>query len=177
MSEERWRGKLFKNRWDNEELSKGCFAWLKEWRTCPSYTIAGVHESYQRLLPTKLYYHKKTRTNPNQDVLCRMCRKNPESVRHVLSGLSALAQMKYLSRHNAALKILFFELLKDLKMTSKFPPWYSPIQPKPLYENASVKAFWDAAVFAENMEVRANRVDVRIIDYETRSVTVLKMSC
>ena len=85
MSEERWQGKLFKNRRDDDKLSKGCFAWLKEWRTCPSYTIAGVQELYQQLLPTKLYYHKKTHTNPNQDVLCmRMCTKNPESVSHIL---------------------------------------------------------------------------------------------
>ena len=32
-------------------------------------------------------------------------------------------------------------------------------------------------VFAENTEVRANRVDARIINHETRSVTALKMSC
>ena len=72
---------------------------------------------------------------------------------------------------------MYFELLKDLKLVSKVPPWYSPIQPKPLYENGTVKAFWDMAVFAENTEVRANRVDMRIINHETRSVTALKMSC
>ena len=30
-----------------------------------------------------------------------------------LSGCSTLAQTNYLARHNAALKILFFEMLKD----------------------------------------------------------------
>ena len=60
---------------------------------------------------------------------------------------------------------------------SKVSPWYSPVQPKPLYESGSVKAFWDVAVFAENTEVRANRVDARIINHETRSVTLLEMSC
>ena len=60
---------------------------------------------------------------------------------------------------------------------SKVPSWYSPIQPKPLYEIASVKAFWDVVVFAENTEVRANRVDVRIFNHETRYVKALEMSC
>ena len=153
--------KFFKNRWDDEKLSKGCFAWLKEWRTCPSYIIAGMHELYQELLPKKLYYHKKTRTNLNQDVLCRVCGKNPESVPHI----SALAQKKlYLSRYNAALVILFvclfvclfFELLKDLKLVSKVPPWrFRP--------TSSMR--------------RANRVDARIINHETRSVSALGMSC
>ena len=99
----------------------------------------------------------------------------------MFSWCSALVQTKYLhvSRHNAALNILlsFFELLKDLKLVWKVPPWYSPVQPKLFYENGSVKTFWDASVFAENTEVRANRIDARIINQETRSVTALKMSC
>ena len=149
---------MFKDRWNDEKLSKGCLAWLKEWRTCPSYTIAGVHELYQQLLPTKLYYHEKTpsRIKPNQDVLCRMCGRNPESIPHILSGCSSLAEMKlYQSRRFQALKILFCELLKkDLKLVSHVSPWYSSVQPKPLYmyENRSVKTFWDVAVFAENGE-------------------------
>ena len=38
--------------------------------------------------------------------------KAQESVANVLPGCSALAQTKYLYRHNAALKILHFELLR-----------------------------------------------------------------
>jgi len=54
--EEKWQGKLFKSRWNDKMLSKGCFDWMKEWKTCPSSTIAGIHELYQQLLPTKLYH-------------------------------------------------------------------------------------------------------------------------
>lgn len=139
-------------------------AWLKEWRTCPSYTIAGVQELYQQLLPTKLYYHEKTlsRIKPNQDVLCRMCGRNPESIPHILSGCSSLAEVKlYQSRRFQALKILFCELLKkDLKLVSHVSPWYSSVQPKPLYmyENRSVKTFWDVAVFAENGRTCVNDI-------------------
>ena len=128
MSEVRWQGKLFK-----------IFAWLEKRRSCSFYTIAGVDELYQQLLPTKLYHHKKVRTYPNQDVLCRMFGKRPESV---LSRSSTLKQTKYLSRYNAVLKILSIELLKDLKLVSKVQPWYSPVQSKLIYENASVKASW-----------------------------------
>ena len=75
---------------------------MKEWKTCPSSTIAGIHELYQQLLPTKLYHHNKTGTNPSSDVLCRMCGSGPESVPHILAGCSALAKTKYIARHNAA---------------------------------------------------------------------------
>ena len=48
--------------------------------------------------------------------MCRMCSKVPESLANVLARLSSLAQTKYMERHNAALKVLFFAMLRDLKL-------------------------------------------------------------
>ena len=94
ITKEKWQGKLLKIRWEDDQLSRSCFDWLKEWKTSPSNTIAAVQELYQQLLPTKLYHHKKTGINTSPDVLCRMCGKCPESVPHILSGCSTLAQTK-----------------------------------------------------------------------------------
>ena len=56
VSEERWQGKLIKNRWDDEKVKlKECFVWLSSWKNAPTHTIAGVQELYQWLLPTKVY--------------------------------------------------------------------------------------------------------------------------
>ena len=63
------------------------------------------------------------------EVRCRLCGKAPESVAHILSGCSALAQSNHLSRHDAALKVLFYELLYDEGVTDEIPPWYSPTSP------------------------------------------------
>ena len=106
-----------------------------------------------------------------------MCNKAPESVAHVLAGCTALAQNKYVTRHNAALKILFFEALQDLGLVDSVPPWYSPLKPKPVYEAINAQAFWDVPFFAELQEVRANRVDARIINHESKRVITLEMSC
>lgn len=38
-------------------------------------------------------------------------------------------QSKYLERHNAAFKVLFFELLRDPKLVDKVPPCYSKGKP------------------------------------------------
>ena len=47
VSEERWQGKLIKNRWDDEEVKlEECFAWLSSWKNAPTHTIAGVQELY-----------------------------------------------------------------------------------------------------------------------------------
>ena len=131
LGEEKWQGKLTKNRWEDSALdSGGCFAWMYSWRSVPTHTIAAKQELYQQMLPTKLYHQQKTgKGSGNTNVMCRMCGKSPESVPHVLAGCGILAQTNYLARHNAALKILFFEMLKDLELISEVSPWHSKTQP------------------------------------------------
>ena len=105
---------------------KSCFAWLNEWPDCPMHTVAGMFELYEQLLPTKIYSKHKTRVTPEGNVTCRLCNSAPETMAYVLAGCSALAQNKYLERHNTALKVLFYEVLHDLKLFQDVPPWYSP---------------------------------------------------
>ena len=52
-----------------------------------------------------------------------------------------------------------------------------PVQPKPLYENEKAKVFWDISVYADNAEVRANRIDARVVDKKRKQVVVIEMSC
>ena len=35
----------------------------------------GIYEMYEQLLPTCVYYSKKTRTGKENDVMCRLCGK------------------------------------------------------------------------------------------------------
>ena len=79
-------------------------------------------------------------------------KKAQESVAHMVSGCSALAQTLYLTRHNSALKILFFEMLKGYQLADAIPPWYSPVQPKPVYQDDKVTAYWDVPVFVEHLQ-------------------------
>ena len=178
MREERWQGKLHTSRWEDESLSKaGCFAWLKDWTLCPSNTVAGVIELYEQLLATRIYYSHKVRARPATEVACRLCSRSAGTVQHILAGCPTLAQNKYLERHNNALKILFFEILKDANLLDKVPPWFSQVKPKPVYENDRFQANWDVPLYAEHTEVRANRIDARFIDHQQEKVIALEMSC
>ena len=40
-----------------------------------------------------------------------------------------------------------------------------------------MQAYWDIPVFAEYNEVRADRVDVRIVDHQAKTLTTREMSC
>ena len=66
VSEERWQGKLINNRWDDEEVKLNSL-----WKNAPTHTIAGVQELYQQLLPTKVYYNRKTKSQVT-DEKCRL---------------------------------------------------------------------------------------------------------
>ena len=125
---------------------------VKGWNSCPSHVIAGMHELYEQLLPTTMYYRKKIGSIVEDDLRCRMCMKDLESVSHILAGCSALAQTKYVWRHNSALKILFSETLKECGLVDRTPPWYSQVVPKPLYENEVYQAYWDVPVYAETLK-------------------------
>ena len=141
IKEEKWHGRFLQARWQDSELNQsGCFAWLRDWTCAPTHTIAGVMELYEQLTPTKMYTVHKTGVEQG-DVTCRLCGKSPETLAHVLAGCSALAQSKYLVRHNAALKVLFFEMTGDLRLIDSVPPWYSCAVPKPGYESSEALAF------------------------------------
>ena len=108
-----------------------------------------------------------------------MCGKGQESVPHVLAGCSAIAQTKYLERHNSVLRILFFEILTKYNFLPREEyTWYKRISPKPVrYENEELKALWDVPLFAEKVEVRANRIDAQVIDKVKKEVILIEMSC
>ena len=92
----------------------------------------------------------KTKTRNNTDVKCRICGKAMESVPRVLSGCSTLAQSKYKTRHDAALKVLFFDLLCDMGLIESAPSWCSPETPKPEYKNDRASALCCASVCRED---------------------------
>ena len=108
----------------------------------PLENCTHTHELYQQLLPTRIFYSRKTGTTTTGDERYRLCGKGQENVQQILAGCSALAQTKYLKRHNNALKILFFEVLRSLDLIDTEEPW-SRINPKPMYENERATAYWD----------------------------------
>ena len=94
----------------------------------------------------------------------------------MLESCSALAQNKYLARHNAALKVVFLEMLRELQLSDTAPPWYSSVVPKPIYESPEAQAYWDIPFFAVSEQVRQNSVDARFIDHEKKRVLAVEMS-
>ena len=118
VKEKKWQGKVLAARWEEDQLNqRGCFAWLKNWDTASTHIIAEILELYEQLALKKVYHARNTQTSHPNDTLCRLCGKTAESIPHVLASCSALAQNKYLARYNAALKVLFREMLRELQLS------------------------------------------------------------
>ena len=96
---------------------------------------------------------------------------------HVLSACPALAQTKYLARHDAVLKVMFFDIIEDLGLIEASPPWYSPTKPQPVYEGVHAQAYWDVPVYGEYQDLRANRIDARIVNHQEKKAITMEMSC
>lgn len=82
-----------------------------------------------------------------------------------------------MTRHNAGLKIPFFTILQDLGLVDSVTPWFSPPKPKLVYEANNAQTFWDVPLLAEHQQVRANRVNARIINHNSKQVITLEMFC
>ena len=130
-----------------------------------------MNNSYQRL-----YAIHKTQESPTSDPTCRLCGTAPESTAHVLSACPALAQTKSLARYDAVLNVLFCDI-EDLGLIDASPPpWYSPTKPQPVYEGAHVQAYWDVPVYGEYQDLRANRIDARVVNHQEKKVIAMEMS-
>ena len=137
-----WQGVNLKQRFQDENVSKDYFSWLEKWTSCPTNVIQEFQLLFYQLLPTKQY--KATRSHePIEDLRCRICKMNNESVKHLISNCSVFAESVYISRHDNALKCFVWPLLYKLELSTKCPRWFANDVVAPYYENESAKFWWD----------------------------------
>ena len=93
--------------------------------------------------------------------LCRLCMKTPETVMHLASGCTKLAQKQYRKRHDNVAKRVHWELCKKYKMECS-EKWYRHVPPE-IIENEEVKILWDRTIQTART-VEHNRPDIILIE-------------
>ena len=63
-----------------------------------------------------------------------------------------------------------------MRQTRQLYNYYSTIKPHSVYERAEVQAYWDVRVYEEYQELKANRIDARIVNNGEKQVIALEMS-
>ena len=95
-----------------------------------------------------------------------MCRKVDESIDHIVSGCSKLAQKEYKRRHDNLGKIVHWKLARKYNFEDG-DKWYEH-EPESALENEDYKILWDFGIQTDHV-IEARRLDLVVIDKKERS--------
>ena len=144
------------------------------------HSYSYYHRGYGSLrtaLTTWVYLAFKTSTTDRINIMCRTCSNVPESLAHILAIHRWQRLYMYMDRQNAALKVLFFKMLRDFKLANSVPPWYSRVEPKLLYKSDNAQTYLYVPVYREHTFTRASRVDAQFLDHKAMRIVAVEMSC
>ena len=141
---------------------------LNDWRNVPDLVFSINQAIRQQLVNTKTYQKAKLKYQI-ENITCRMCNVEQETVPHIMCGCSSIAQSIYKSRHNKMLRLLYhFTLNKyGFEESEVNKPWYQQSLLQPVIENQKVKIYWDIHQYVTNCPSNnANKPDIAVFDKE-----------
>ena len=106
--------------------------------------------------------HIKARIDKTQqNSKCRLCGERDETINHIISECSKLAQKEYKARHDWFGKVIHWEMCKKFQFdyTNK---WYMH-NPAPVLKNDTHKLLWDFNIQTDQL-ITARRPDLIIIN-------------
>ena len=95
--------------------------------------------------------------------LCRMCNEKGESVSHLVSECSKLAQRDYKRRHDNVARIIYWDLCR-LYEPDRADKWFEH-QPSSVLETDRTKLLWDFNIQFHHI-IEARRPDMAIVEKE-----------
>ena len=105
-----------------------------------------------------------------QNSKCRLCGHRDETINHIISECSKLAQKEYKTIHDWVCKVIHWEMCKKLKFgpTNK---WYMH-NPTSVLENDTHKLLWDFDIQTDHL-ISARRLDLMIINKKKRTSKIV----
>ena len=119
--------------------------------------------------------HIKARIDKTQqNSKCRQCGDRDETINHIISECSKLAQKEYKTWHDWVGKVIHWEMCKKFKFdhTNK---WYMH-NPAPVLENDTHKLLWDFAIQTDH-RISAWRPDLIIINKKKENLQKCHLCC
>ena len=153
-----------------EVRSDRCWAWFQNGdlkRETERLIVAAQNQSIRKNLV-------KAKIDKSQgDSLCRLCRKVDESIDHIISGCSKLAQKEYKSRHDNLGKIELWKLARKCNFEAG-DKWYEH-ELESVLENEDYKIFWDFSIQTDHV-IEARRPDLVVVDKKERSCKMINFA-
>ena len=103
-------------------------------------------------------------------MLCRLYKKADESIDHVVSGCSKLAQKEYKRRHDNLGKIVHWKLARKCNFEAG-DKWYEH-EPESVLESEDYKILWDFSIQTDHV-IEARRPDLVVVDKKRRTCKII----
>ena len=104
------------------------------------------------------------KTQPNSE--CRLCGDRDETINHIISECSKLAQKEFKARHDWVGKVIHWEMYKKFRLDHA-NKWYMD-NAAPVLENDTHKLLWDFDIQTDHL-ISARRPDLIIINKKRES--------
>ena len=118
-------------------------------------------------------YVQRTIDGINISAKCRKCNVKDETINHIVSECSALAQNQYKKRHDAVAKTLHWSLCRKFKIECS-SNWYEH-QPIAVIENEQAKLLWDFSIRTDRV-IQAHRPDITLVDKCKNKVSLIDVA-
>ena len=110
-----------------------------------------------------------------ENVTCKVCKEDRESVAHIMCGCRVLLKTEYFKRHDAMMRVIYCYLLQKLGFIEELLEWYRSDYVEKFKENDTSKLYWDFA-FDTERSVEYNRPDIVVILKETKEMITIEGS-
>ena len=154
----------------SEYHSERSWAWLKQGQF-KKETESLLMAAQDQALPT--LNHKVNVLHMEGSAMCRMCGERPETVFHITSECSKIAQTMYKSRHDKVATIIHWKLC-EMYGFDRADKWYEH-RAKDVVENQKAKLLWDFSIQTDRV-IEARRPDITLVDKEMKATWIIDIA-
>ena len=160
--QEHWKGKALHGQYIkniegkiNTELT---WSWLKNGEL-KKETEGTILAAQEQALRTNAIKAKIDHTIT--DSKCRLCKEKEETVDHLISGCSKIAQTDYKQRHDKVATMLHWNLCKNRKLPAAEKWWQH--KPEKIVQDGEKKILWDFRIQTDR-HLEHNTPDIVVVD-------------
>jgi hypothetical protein len=118
--------------------------------------------------------HRKAKIEKDgTDPACRICKAKEETVQHIVSSCTALAQNQYKKRHDKVATAVHWGLCKRYNLPCA-SEWYNHT-PESVVENDNYKLLWDYNIYTDKI-IEARRPDIVVHDKVSKECKIIDIA-
>ena len=169
-TEKRMYGQFYRDIEEKTDTEKR-WLWMTKSDLKPE-TEALICAAQEQALRTNYIKHRIDHTAESDK--CRICGEKGETVWHITSQCTPLAQKEYKRRHDNVGRLVHWELCGKYGL-DRGERWYQH-EPEGIIENANAKILWDFMIQCDH-EVEHRKPDIVVIEKDSKQCWIIDIAC